>query len=397
MAQVAARAIHNPDRVIAATQLGITLASLGLGWIGEPALAHFIDPVVALIPVPAGWGDVTSHSIAAALSFALITFTHVVVGELAPKSIALQRPEATAMFVAQPTIIAETIFRPGIWLLNGAGNALLKLLGFEAAGEHEAAHSVEEIKMLLDASATHGLLEDGEIDMLDAIFDMRLLLVRQVMIPRTEMTSFQVDATLRDLLALQDESPYTKFPVYEKNPDHIVGVLHVRDVLQPLSRGEIDTPIRSLMREAIFLPETARINAALAAFRDSRQHMAIVLDEYGGTAGLITLEDVLEEISGDIPDQFESDLPEILQRPDGTWDVSGLALIEDVNEDLQITLSDENYDTIGGYVMGKLERIPQAGDEIQVDGVRFTVQAVDGMRIDRLNISISREAAPPPV
>jgi CBS domain containing-hemolysin-like protein len=389
-ARVVKKAIHDPDRFIAATQLGITLASLSLGWVGEPALSHLIDPIIALIPIPPDWHNITSHSISAAFAFAIITFLHVVVGELAPKSIALQRPEQTSLVVAQPTIWTEQLFRPAIWLLNGTGNLLLRLLGFEPAAGHELAHSLEEIKMLLQASAARGLLEDSEHDMLEAVFNLRLMLVRQVMIPRTEMAAIPVEASLHDLMSLQKEHSYTKFPVYTGDTDHIIGIIYVRDVVDELSMGNLDAPIRPFIREAIFLPETTRINAALTAFRESRHHIAIVLDEYGGTAGLVTLEDVLEEIAGEMPDQFEHDEMEITRLPDGTWRVSGLTLIVDVNEELGLSLSDDNYDTIGGYVMGQLGHIPEKGNEVTVDGVRFCVEQVVGKRADVLRVVVPR-------
>ena len=396
VARVVRKAIQHPDRFIAAAQLGITLASLGLGWLGEPALAHLIAPAIDLIPVPESWVNFTAHGVAVAIAFALITFLHVVVGELAPKSITLQRPEQTAMLVAQPIMWAEWVFRPGIWLLNGAGNLLLKLLGFEPASGHELTHSLEEIKMLLAASAAHGLLEDSEHDMLDAVFNLRQLLVRQVMVPRTEMTMLPADATLRDVLELQREHPHAKYPVYEHDPDHIAGILYLRDIVGEFAKGNLEAPVRAFMRPAIFLPETARINAALTAFRSSRQHIAIVLDEYGGTAGLITLEDILEEIAGEIPDQYEPDEPDIVRAPDESWLVNGLSLIEEVNEALGLSLSDENYDTIGGYFMGRLERIPQKGDEVTIDGVRMRVEQVDGLRVDHLRIFIPADRQPQP-
>ncbi len=248
--------------------------------------------------------------------------------------------------------------------------------------------------MLMAASADHGLLEDTEHDMLDAVFDMRQMLVRQVMIPRTEMAVLEADDTLRDMIVLQKDSSHGKFPIYETDIDHIVGVLYVRDVVEELAKGALDVPIRSFARPAIFVPETARIGVALAVFRDKRQHVAIVLDEYGGTAGLIALEDVLEEIAGEMPDQFEDeDEPEIARQQDGSWELSGLTLIEDVNDELGLALADENYDTIGGFVMGKLERIPKKGDEITAGKAHFRVTEVDGMRIDRLRVVIGGEAS----
>ena len=390
LAKSVQKAIHDPDRFIAATQLGITLASLGLGWIGEPALASLIEQGLALLPIPEQWVNVTSHGFAVAIAFAIITFLHVVIGELAPKSIALQRPEQTALTVARPTIFAERLFAPAIWALNGTGNFVLRLLGFEPEAGHELIHSVEEIKMLVDASMDSGMLDQSEHDMVDAVFDLRQVLVRQVMIPRTEMQAIPADATLRDLLDRQEGESHGKYPVYEDEIDRIVGVVYMRDVITELAKGNLDTPIRPYIRKVPYLPETTRITGALSMFRNARQHVAIVLDEYGGTAGMITLEDVVEEIAGELPDQFDNNDPEIMALEDGGWKVSGLVTIEDVNEALDLELHDEHYDTIGGYVMGRLERIPEVGDEVKGPGIRFTVTEVDGRRIDRLHISVGQ-------
>lgn len=394
-ATVVRKAIHDPDQFIAATQLGITLASLGLGWVGEPALEGLIDPIIHLLPLPASWEETTSKTISVVIAFSIITFLHVVIGELAPKSIALQRPEATSLVVARPTMWAEALFRPGILVLNGAGNMILRLLGFQASSGHEMAHSIEEIKMLVEHSTTSGLIEEQEHVMLDAVFELRQMNVRQVMIPRTEMFTIAANVTLRQLLDLLKEAPYTKIPVYEKDKDHIVGILYVRDIVDEIARGDLDRPIQPLIRPAIFLPESMRISGAITAFREGRQHLAIVLDEYGGTAGMVTLEDILEEISGEIPDQFEVDEQEIRQLPDGSWLVDGLASIEDVGEEIGVQLADNNYDTIGGYVMGRLERIPEKGDQIAVDSVKFYVEQIDGMRIDKLRIVLLEQGSDP--
>jgi CBS domain containing-hemolysin-like protein len=247
-------------------------------------------------------------------------------------------------------------------------------------------HSVEELRMLVEATTTQGLLALSEQEMLEAIFDLRLLIVRQVMVPRTEMVTIPANTTLRQLLRLQKEYPHTKIPVYETDRDHLIGILYLRDVIDELADGNLSKTIQPFIRSAIYLPESTRITSALVAFREGRQHIAIVLDEYGGTAGLITLEDILEEISGEIPDQFEVSAPEIIEQGDGSWLISGLMQIEEVNEALETDLSDENYDTIGGYVMGKLERIPAPGDEVSAGGLHFRVKKVDGRRIDQLHI-----------
>ena len=377
------RAIQNPDRVIAATQLGITLASLGLCWIGEPALAHLLEPVVNLFPQAMQSG--VSHSLSAGLAFALITFLHVVVGELAPKSIALQNPEGTSLAIAQPTIWTEVIFKPFIWVLNGTGNFLLRLIGIQPATGHELAHSVEELKMLVTASAEGGVVQEEESEMLHAIFDLGELLVRQVMIPRTEIVGVEADMAMDEIIKLATQSAYTKLPVYEDNLDQILGIVHVKDLLRKLQSADCqDCTARSLAREAIFVPETIPISALLRQFRRERQHIAIVLDEYGGTAGLVTLEDLLEEIVGEVSDPFDKMTPEIQLLPDGSALIDGLALIEEVNQELGLSLEDPDYDTIAGYALGKLGRIPRQGDVFEGDRVRLKVESMDGMRIARL-------------
>lgn len=383
-AEAVRRAIRDPDRFIAATQLGITLASLGLGWIGEPALAVLLEPVLLLLPEELI--ATALHSVAAAIAFAIITFLHVVVGELAPKSIALQRPEATSLAIARPTIWVEWLFKPAIWALNGTGNALLKVAGLEPASGHEMVHSVAEIKMLVEASAHGGVIEDAEAEMLDAIFDLRGMLVRQVMVPRTEIVMIEADATLRDLVALHKTHPRVRFPIFEGDEDHVIGILHLREAVQELAAGKLDTSVRTLAREAFFVPETIRIDGLLNEFRENRQHIAIVMDEYGGTAGLITLEDVLEEIAGDVPDEFEDVVSEIVPDSDGSALVDGRTAIEDVNDFFDLELSDPNYDTIAGYVMGLLERIPEVGDEVTVEEVRFRIETMSGLRVGQLRV-----------
>jgi CBS domain containing-hemolysin-like protein len=379
------KAIDDPDRFIAATQLGITLASLGLGWIGEPALGNLIRPLIELFP--AEIEEQVSHSISAGLSFAIITFLHVVVGELAPKSIALQNAERTSLVVARPTVWTERIFKPFIWALNGTGNALLRWAGVQPASGHELVHSVEELKMLVSASAESGVVQDGAEEMLHAIFDFGQTLVRHVMVPRTEMVAVPKDIDLESLLELATEQPYSKFPVYSDSLDQILGIVHLKDLLQA-STLPVKAPdtAEGIMREAIFVPETARIGTLLSLFRTRQQHIAIVLDEYGGTAGVVTLSDLLEEIVGEVNDQF-ADEPDILALPDGSALVDGLTPIDEVNEHFNLMLSDPHYDTLAGYLLGKLERLAQVGDKVVIDGVRLQVEAMDGLRIARISLS----------
>jgi CBS domain containing-hemolysin-like protein len=384
-AEAVQKAIENPDRVIAATQLGITLASLSLGWIGEPALSHLILPLVNLFPNAIQSG--LSHSISAGIAFVMITFLHVVVGELAPKSIALQDPEKTSLMIARPTLWSEILFKPAIWLLNGTGNALLKLVGVQPATGHELVHSVEELKMLVTASAESGVVEKEESQMLHAIFEFGNLIVRQVMIPRTEMVSVEADTPLNDIISLVSESTYTKFPIYEDSLDQIIGIVHVKDLLSAMQNPDCQKcTARDFAREPIYVPETISVNSLLHHFRADKQHIAIVMDEYGGTAGLVTLEDLLEEIVGEVSDPFDMFIPEIQTQPDGTILIDGLTLIEVVNEQLGLNLKDPDYDTIAGFVLGKLGRIPRLQDTVVGGGVRLRVDAMDGLRIDRLSL-----------
>ncbi|UCD97724.1 MAG: HlyC/CorC family transporter [Chloroflexota bacterium] len=380
------KALENPDRVIAATQLGITLASLGLGWIGEPALSHFIEPIIEFFPLELRPG--LSHSLSAGIAFAVITFLHVVVGELAPKSIALQNPEGTSLMVARPTLWSESLFKPFIWALNGTGNALLRLVGVQPASGHELVHSVEELKMLVTASTEGGAVAEQESELLHAIFDFGDLLVRQVMIPRTEIIAVEADLPLAEIIPLISESTYTKFPVYDDDLDNLLGVIHVKDLLRTMQTTDWQNSIvRSLVREVMYVPETLPVSTLLLQFRVNRQHIAIVLDEYGGTGGLVTLEDLLEEIVGEVSDPFDKFTPEIETLPDGSVLIDGLCLIEDVNNHLNLNLSDPAYDTIAGFTMGKFGRIPKVKESVEFDGVLIQIEAMDGMRIDRLKLT----------
>jgi len=375
-----ARGLENPDRFIAATQLGITLASLGLGWIGEPALAGLIEPLVELFP--AEFALTISHTLSAVLAFAFITFLHVVVGELMPKSIALQSPERTSLVVGRPLAWTTTLFKPLIWALNGTGNALLRLFGVRPAEGHELVHSVEELKMIVADSAEVGVVAESEQEMLHAVFDFRETLVRQVMSPRTEVISVASDTRLEEILETAVSTGFSTLPVYQNDLDHVIGVVHLKDVVAAIQSNGSATA-RDLMRETVFVPEASRVDTLLQIFRARHQHLAIVLDEYGGTAGLATLEDLLEEIFGEVSDPFDRDV-EIQPLPDGSSLVNGLTTIDDMNEHFALKMASPHYDTIAGFILGRLGRLAELGDTIVVDGARLRVVAMDGRRVSRV-------------
>ena len=391
------RALEDPDRFIAATQLGITLASLGLGWIGEPALGKLLQPLINLFP--AGIEDELSHTFSAGLAFALITILHVVIGELMPKSIALQNPERTSLIVAQPTLWTVRLMAPAIWVLNGFGNWLLKMLGFEPASAHEMVHSAEELKMLASASAVSGLVNNTEEEMLHAVFDFGDMLVRHIMVPRTELIAVKAEASLEEMIEISMQHRFTKYPVYEQNLDQVLGVVHLKDIVNALhGKDKSAKTAQDLMRDAFFIPETAKLDALLNHFRARKLHIAIVLDEYGGTAGVVTLEDLLEEIVGEVSDPFDAE-PEIQTLPDGSSSIDGLTLMDEVNEHFNLQLTDTNYDTIAGYMLGQLGRMAHVGDVILADGAELRITAMDGLRIARLTLTQQKvlEEDPPAV
>ena len=385
-ARAVQRAIEDPDRFIAATQLGITLASLGLGWIGEPALSHLIEPLFAWLPGEIA-GAAAHIAAATILAFVLITGMHVIIGELMPKSIALQRAERTALLVARPTLWVEHVFRPFIWALNGTGNFLLRLLGFNGASEQEHLHSVEELKMLVDASEEGGVIEPEESEMIHAVFDFGAMTAHQMMVPRTELIMLDGDTSIEDVCDFAAQHHHDKYPVYENDLDHIVGILHVKDLVPTLRLPPDRRPtLRQLMREPLAVPDTIGVNDLLARFRQRKQHIAILLDEYGGTAGIVTLQDIMDELVGVVSDVFGPDEPEVQKLPDGRVRLDGLMLLADFNELFAVDLEDQNYETIAGYLMGRLDRIPRVGDEVDVpvndrEVLRLRVDVMDGKRL----------------
>lgn len=374
-------ALEHLDTYIAATQFGITMASLALGWIGEPALAHLIDPLLKAV-LPAEWVLAGSHAIAVAISFAMITALHIVLGELAPKGIALQRPEATSLFVVRPMAIFLSVFRPFIMALNGVGNLVLRLLGFHPASGEEQVHTVDELRYLVRSSREAGLLETAEEVMVGRALSLGDITAHSVMVPRNEMTSVPLDISREDLLALVGLKRHVRFPVYEGNQDHIVGMIFLTDVLawerthnsQPFSVG-------AAMRPPLFVPESIKGDDLLAQMRVARTHTAIVIDEYGGVAGLVTLQDILERIVGEMPEADEEARPEIEPLPDGSTRIDGLTPLRDIEERFDLKLEDVDADTVGGYVLETLGHIPTIGEEVSIGTYTIRVTKMDGLRV----------------
>jgi putative hemolysin len=370
------RITGDPPRFIAAMQLGVTMTSLGIGALGEQVLSRKFDTVMASI-------------LAVILALLIVTYLHVVVGELVPKGIALGHPERTALAVSAPVRGFFTIFGPLVWLLQESSAVILRALGLQPPGAEHEAHSEAELRMLLSSSADQGEIEHEEQEMLYKVFDFADKEVSDVMVPRPEVTAISIALPAEEALKAVLESPYTRYPVYRESLDDIVGVLHIRDLIEALhDRGIVSVDLETIVRPAYMVPETKDLGALLTEFRRTNQHIAIVIDEYGSMEGIVTLEDLLEEIVGEIEDEF--DLPdETIERiDDDTIRIDGTFPIDDFNEQFDCALPQEDYHTMAGFVFGELGRTAAPGDEVQHDGLLFKVESVEGQRIDRLVVTV---------
>lgn len=374
------RATRNLDHFIAATQLGITLASLALGWLGESTIGHLLEEVFGTVP--------GGHTIAVVIAFAIITTLHIVIGELAPKSVALQHPERTALVIAQPLGIFDFFFRPFVIALNHTGRAVVSLLGLRAPVGHELVHSATELRMLVEASGRAGALEESERQIINRAFTFADFEAHEVMMPRTEVIAVPAETAGPELLTLVQQAGYSRYPVYEGSLDHVLGVMHVKDLLGAVQQGTLTTVhARDLAREPMLIPDTLPVDTLLARLREGNARMAIVIDEFGGTAGIVTMENLVERLLGSLRDEFERKAePGVVRRPDGSAQVSGLMLISDVNEQFGLSLDDSEFDTVGGFIFGALGRLPVVGDSITADGAQLSVESMDGRRVERVLI-----------
>ena len=417
-AAVVQRAVHNLDRYIAATQVGITLASLLLGGIGERTL----EPILAFLFgwVPQQWWVITRTGLVAGFAYFIMTALHVIIGELMPKSIALQRPERTALWIGRPMTFFAALFSPLVWMLNGIGNFLLRRLGFHAAEGHSQVHSPEELDMIFTESHKGGEINQTEFEILHRVVRFSDTNVRAVMIPRLEMQALPGSISRKALTAFLQSRPHTRIPVYEDSLDEILGVVNSKDVEhlynQVLSQeleqlksvisagndgqralDEMQTTdetmldLRPILIDATFVPETIQIDQLLNEFKKRRQQLAIIIDEYGGTSGIITLADLLEQVFGDLPDEAGESEPEILQRPDGSIQVAGGVSIDEVNELFGLGFPSEEAVTMAGLVINALGRTAVAGDEVEINGIRLRVEHVARFRISTLSLFLSTD------
>jgi CBS domain containing-hemolysin-like protein len=382
LAHLAQRAVAQLDRYLSATQLGITIASLALGWIGEPAIAATIDAVLGRFGVHPGPG-VTHTAAAITVAFVVITFLHVVYGELAPKSVALVMPERLSGLVAPPLMLFTKIMTPFIAVLNGTANASLRLFGIRPVSELKEIHSPEELRLLVMQARAHGSLGESDSAMLAGVFDFHEKRALDVMRPRTGIVALSIDDTERQVWEVIRRERYSRYPVYEESLDNVIGVFLAKDLW--LYEGKESFSLRRFVREALYIPASRSAERVLDDLRKTRAHMAIVLDEYGGTAGIVTLEDLVEEVIGDIADEYDQLAREAVEV-EGVLELDGSLSLMDVRSDYRLAVPEGHWSTLGGFVFARLGRLPRVGDRVAMPGAQLEVIAIDGKRVAAVRV-----------
>jgi CBS domain containing-hemolysin-like protein len=382
-------ALRQLDATIAATQLGITMCGLALGWLGEPVLAGLLEPALA---GALAWAPARTAGIAAtAIAFLLVTALVIIFAELAPKSIALARTERVGLFVAPPVLVFAKVFRPFVWFLHRSGALVVRALGIRERSEAEQSLDPEELELVIEASARAGLLSTSELMLARRALEFSAIQADQIMVPRTEVVAVEAGATLDEILELVERYHHSRYPVYEESLDHIVGILEVKDLVALVRRGE--TAWRQLVRPAVAIPESVSVEVAVQAMRAKQVQIVVLVDEHGGTSGILTADEVLYRLLGRwLGGRAQGD-DTLRALPSGNFLVSGLALIADLEDATGAELADEDYDTVGGFIMARLGRIPRVGDRVEVPGYQFRVMAMDGRRVDRVLVVKLQEPA----
>ena len=382
---IARNAIGRLDHYLSATQLGITLASLGLGWVGESTLAAIFIQTFGGMGEP--WDVVASHLVAGTIAFSIITVLHIVLGELMPKSVAIMKPEATTLWTAPPLVLFAKILAPAIYLLNGLANKLLGMFGLTAPHESERVHRPEEIEMIVQQSSEHGQLAQEPGEMIQGVIELSETTAGEVMTPRIDMVAIPADASLAEAVDIMLSEGHSRVPVFRDSIDDIVGVVIARDVWRAQVHGELS--LAPLVRPINFVPDSKPIIELLPMMQRLGVQLVIVVDEFGGTAGVVTLEDVVEEIVGEIRDEHDVEPPGIELGDDGRVFISGGLAVSELNDEFDLDLPEEDYTTVAGYVMGLLGRIALVGDEVPFPAGEFRVTEMEGRRIERLELVIT--------
>ena len=382
LARVALRASSNISGLLPASQLGVTLSSLALGWMAQSAMTDVLASLPAGAVIPA------RVTIAAIIAFAAASYVHVVFGELVPKAAALNHPERMAKWLVPPLALFASLTRPLVWVINRTSNFMLRLFGLHALPGEDSVHSPDELRILVEQAQEGGAIEAQDADMIDAVLEFSEKNASDVMTPRTEVAAFALEASLDDVLVTVEDRGYSRYPVYEDSIDNIVGLVLTKDILIEAVRRRNEFSLQAVMRPVHMVPGSREVEDVLADFKRLKEHMAVVLDEFGGTAGVVTMEDLLEEIVGEILDEYDDPAEKPVETRGGETIVPGSTHISDLNERFALEVPDEDYTTIGGYVFGTLGRLPAPGDHVTAGGAIFTVREMDGRRIETLAVDL---------
>ncbi len=392
-AVIARRVLKNLDRSLSAAQLGITLASLGLGWIGEPVFAKLLQPVAVALKIQS---ETAQHTLAFIVGFTLITFLHIVVGEQAPKWMAIQKPLPTALWIAAPLEWFYRITYPFIWILNTSSLWFLRQIGIEPAGEGEHAHSEDELRLLMAASTKHDSGPTAGRDIVLNAFDLRRRIAREVMRPRQQIVGLSTDAPLMQCLEIAEHTRFSRFPLLEHgNLDRALGFVHVKDLFAARNTARFASELLPAVKKLVYVPETARLERLLQIFLDRKVHLAFVVDEYGGTVGLVTLENILEELVGQIQDEFDQEMPLLVKKDENTWLVDGALPLHDLSDFLDEPLDEEGVTTASGWLTHRLGGFPKRGDVVHVGAYELRVEEMEGARVARLSMRKTGEQSSP--
>ncbi|MEZ4220835.1 MAG: hemolysin family protein [Polyangiaceae bacterium] len=378
--------VQHLDAYLSACQLGITLSSLALGWIGEPAFAWLLSPLLSRVP---GISASLSQTLSVSIAFGMITVLHIVLGEQAPKTMAIRKAEATTLLLSIPLYAFYKATYPLIWLLNHAANGLLRIVGISPVSESELAHSEEELRLLL-SSADGAELHKDTRELLDNVFELRHRVARHIMVPRADVTFLSLTRSLEQNVAIARESAFTRFPLCKGDLDEVIGLVHIKDLFYADPAVEC---LEDIKREIKFIPETLPLDKLLRRMRQERLHMAAVVDEYGGVSGIVALEDVIEEIVGQIQDEFDEEHPDVVSMGEGLWRVAGSTLVMDLEVAIGLELSDRDEDTVAGLVLSELGRSPRIGDCVRVGSAEFAVLEASRRRIRLLEVRIPQQQA----
>lgn len=378
--------ITHLDEYLSATQLGITLASLGLGWIGESVVANLIIDTMALFTLQIT--PAFAAQIALPIAFILITILHIVFGELAPKSLAIQRPEGVTLAVSLPLKIFYYVFKPFIWLLNSFANKLLRMAGFEAVSEEHSSHTQEELKFLLEESTKSGILQTEEHEIMEKVFKFSQTPVKQIMIPRNKIEGVELSMSKEQVVNVFIDEGFSRMPIYDKNIDNIVGIIYAKNIIDMLQSPNLFI-LQDLIRPAYFVNEDDKIDKIFRYMQTHKVHIAIVLDEFGGTAGLATLEDIVEEIFGEIQDEDDEEIPDVRPISDTEFIVQAIAIIDDVNDGLPLPLPEsDDYETLGGLIIDATERILEAGQVVELYGYRMEIIKASNLMMEVVKLTL---------